>query len=69
MTRLEERLTDLQRVMYGQNKEKRAVFIDVTTVLPAFGPVGLPMGTLLGAAEVSGAALGWQEAHKGTNST
>jgi hypothetical protein len=32
---LEVRLTELLRVKYDQNKEKRAVFINVTTVLPS----------------------------------
>jgi hypothetical protein len=35
MTRLEKRLTEWLRVKYAQNEEKRAVFINVTTVLPA----------------------------------
>jgi hypothetical protein len=35
MTRLEKRLTVWLRVKYAQNEEKRAVFINVTTVLPA----------------------------------
>ncbi len=35
MTRLEKRLTEWLRMKYARNKEKRAVFINLTTILPA----------------------------------
>ncbi len=38
-TRLEERLTEFLRVKCAQNKEERALFINVTKVLPASGLV------------------------------
>lgn len=41
-------------VRYDQNPDKRDLFGNMTTVLLAFGPVGLPTDTILGSAEVSG---------------
>jgi len=40
-------------VRYAPKKEKRGFFINVTTVLPTFAPVGHPRDTLLGSAELS----------------
>jgi len=42
-----------QRVRYAQKQENGGFFINVTTVLPTFAPVGLPRDTLLASAEVS----------------
>lgn len=39
---------------YAQNKDSKDLFINVTTVFPASGLLGLPTDTLLGSAEVSG---------------
>jgi hypothetical protein len=40
-----KRLTELLKVKYASTKEKRAVFINVTTVMLAPGRVGQPTGT------------------------
>jgi hypothetical protein len=40
--------------MYDQNPDKRDLFVNMTTVLLAFVPVGLPTDALSRSAEVSG---------------
>jgi hypothetical protein len=50
MARLEKRLTVLLPVKYAQNKEAKAVFINVTTVLPASGRVVHPRRSFWGPA-------------------
>jgi len=44
----EKYLTDWRRVRYGHIQRKRRLFIIVTMVLPAFGPVGYPTDTFWG---------------------
>jgi hypothetical protein len=39
-------------VTYVQEKDARDFFVHVMTDLPAFGPVGLPIETIMGSAKV-----------------
>jgi len=52
-------------VRYAQNKDKRDLFINMTALLPAFGPVGLPTETILGSAGDLSASQGCLNAQDG----